>query len=59
MRKKKLKIEEVSDEIFNRLEKCFSCFEKQKQDKDDKRYIFFTYKQLKDFFGFTDKEIED
>lgn len=49
---------EVADEVFDRLEKGLSCLD-EKIDNDDNWYIFFTDKQLKDFFGFTDEEIEE
>ena len=55
--KKKEKLIEAIDEIFDRLEKGQSCFKKRKV-KDDKWCIFFTDKQLKKAFNLTDKEIK-
>ena len=49
---------EVADEVFDRLKKGLSCLD-EKIDNDDNWYIFFTDKQLKDFFGFIDEEIEE
>ena len=56
--KNDVKFVEVVDEVFDRLEKGLSCLD-EKIDNDDNWYIFFTDKQLKDFFGFTDEEIEE
>lgn len=56
--RKKEKLIEVTDEIFDRLEKGQSCF-KEREVQNDEWYIFFTDKQLKNIFGFTDKEIKN
>ena len=56
--KNDVKFVEVADEVFDRLEKGLSCLDK-KMDNDEDWYIFFTDKQLKDFFGFTDEEIKN
>lgn len=62
MKKKVIKVnkevEKAIDKIFDRLEKGKSVLE-TKQDKDDKWYIHFTDKQLKELFDFTDEEIKD
>ena len=56
--KNDVKFVEVADEVFDRLEKGLSCLDK-KIDNDDNWYIFFTDRQLKNIFGFTDEEIEN
>lgn len=62
--KKKLPIKTitVSDEVMDNLENAFKKFKKEVREnekkKDDKWYIFFTDKQLKEIFGFTDEELK-
>ena len=56
---KNVKFVEVSDKIFDRLEKGLSCIDKKIDNNDETWGLFFTDKQLKNIFGFTDEEIEN
>ena len=56
---KKEKLIEAIDEIFDRLEKGLSCIDKKIDNNDETWGLFFTNKQLKNIFGFTDKEIKN
>lgn len=61
--KNDVKFVEVDDETFDKLESAFNSLREQgrknEQDKDDKWYIHFTDKQLKELFDLTDEEIKN
>ena len=57
--KNDVKFIEVSDKVFDRLEKGLSCINKKIDNNDETWGLFFTDKQLKNIFGFTDKEIKN
>lgn len=46
------------DKIESAFKKLRKQGRKNEKKKDDKWYIFFTDKQLKEIFGFTDEELK-